>query len=162
MKRLLGALLMTLVLGLAAASPAIAGGGPGGSYDYFRFTPGSFTLTRQGEVVLTGTVTSTLPGEARVSAGVEQVAGTVTSDNPYDYQYAGLIVSGGNAVDLVHKEPTTQEVTLVITADHPRGFRPGEARVFLEFEYVAHDPATGYDYPASQFGIINITLSVAH
>jgi hypothetical protein len=163
MKRVIGLLLMTLLLGVAAGGGAAAGGGSGGGAEgYITFTPGAFTLTHEGEVILTGTVTCTLPGEAQVSAGVQQVTGEVVSDNPYDYQYHGLLVSGGGEVTVECPTPGTHDVALMITAEQQRGFRPGDARVFLEFDSVAHDPATGYDYPSSQFGILDIALTPAH
>ncbi|MDP9473269.1 MAG: hypothetical protein M3Q71_21835 [Chloroflexota bacterium] len=157
--KLVVAPLAALLLGLALAGSALAGGGPGGEAPaHMTFSPRNFALTPHGEVVLTGTMTCNLPGEAVVSAGVQEVAGRVVSDNPYDYQYNGLFVSGGNGVHLECVEPGTHAVTLTIATNAERGFRPGPARVFLDFDYVAFDPATGYSYPSSMFGILDITL----
>ena len=151
--------LAALLLGLALAGSAFAGGGPGGEAPaLMTFTPGTFTLTPHGEVVLTGALTCDLPGEAIVSAGVQEVAGHVVSDNPFDYQYHGLLVSGGNGVRIECVEPGTQAVTLTITTGAERGFRPGPVQVFLDFDYVAYDPATGYSYPGSMFGILDVPL----
>ena len=151
--------LAALLFGLVLTSSALAGGGPGPGPEYITLTPGAFALTPHGEVVMSGTVTCTLPGEAMIWVGVQEIAGKIVSDNPYDFQYHGLLISGSNSLLVECPEPGVHDVNLVITGDAARGFRPGPVQVPLEFESVAYDPATGYSYPSQQFGIIPVDLT---
>lgn len=153
----------TLVLGLtlASASSALAGGGPGGGGgNYITFVPGAVSLDNSGVVTFTGTINCSLPGEAVINAVLEQVAGHTDPDFPFDPEADGLVVDGFAGTHIDCRQGESVPVTLSFTGNHPRGYRPGDAQLALDFDSIAHDPATGYDYPSFQFGIIPVQLSV--
>lgn len=150
---------LMLGLTLASAVPARAGGGPGGG-SYITFTPGAVTLDNNGTVTFSGTVNCTLPGEAVINAALEQVAGRSDPSFPFDPNAKGLVVDGYAGAQIECQQGDSLQVTLTFTGNHSRGFRPGDAQLALDFDSIAHDPATGYDYPSFQFGIIPVQLSM--
>jgi len=138
---------------------ALAGGGPGPGPDYVKFTPIAYDLTPHGELVLTGTLAcNILPGEVVIGAGVTEVVGKIVSDDPFFFEYRGKLIQGGNSVHLTCDANTTQPVTLVVSADAQRGFRPGHLDIALEVEYDSFDASTGFHYPGSVFGFIGVDL----
>jgi hypothetical protein len=130
------AILVAPALGLLVVGSALAGGGgptPGPYAIYFR--PLAFTLTPAGEVVLGGNLECNEVAEGTIAVAIAQPVGQGEDGGPYTSGEAFDIV-GEASLDVRCDEPGVQEVSLVVSPDGPRGFRPGSATVELEFAYV--------------------------
>jgi hypothetical protein len=157
--RLVGSLFAVLAFSVLLGNSALAGGGPGPGPEYVKFTPQAYDLTPQGELVLTGTLVCNIgPGEVVIGASAWEVAGNITSDDPFFFEYQGKLVEGGNSVYLTCDANTTQPVTLVVAADAPRGFRPGHIDIALEEDYHIYDASAGYYHSGNYWGIIGVDL----
>jgi hypothetical protein len=132
--------ILTLILGLTLGGSALAAGGPGTPPPPMNFARGAISVSG-GNVVITGTVTCDLPGWAAIGAGVEQAVGK-----------AGM-VSGGTGQYVDCPEPGTHDVELVVEPNVQRGFRPGAATIYLEFDYTAQLPNGDYT-GGNMFGIL--------
>ena len=142
--RYVGAPLGAVALGLAIASSALAGGGPGTPPPAYNFYPQAFAVNPAGEFVLTGTVVCQVGLTGVVEASVVQEVGN-----------NGPVVFGENAVE-VACDPAigSADVVLTVAGDQPRGFRSGTVDIYLQFEGETVPNADGeYEY-FNQWGMI--------
>jgi len=130
------AALVAPALGLLVVGSALAGGGgpPPGPYAIY-FRPLAFNLTPAGEVVLGGNLECNEVSEGTIKVAIAQPVGQGDEGGLYTSGEAFDVV-GAASLDVWCDGPGVQEVSLVVSPDGPRGFRPGSATVELEFEYV--------------------------
>ena len=122
------------LFGLLVAGSALAGGGPGGDPPPIRFMPAALTLAPTGEIILSGTVACTEPGEGLIAVAASEHVGRIDDDGPYTTGQA-FDVAGGATEQITCDGPGVHDVSLTVAGDRQRSFRPGPATIVLEFEY---------------------------